>query len=87
MVSNEVISSEELSRTKSARCSPCLDSIYFPFSFSFSSSFSFDRLCATTHSTHANMSFGFSPSDIIAAVALAYKIYEKCFTRAQGAGA
>ena len=32
------------------------------------------------------MSFGFSPSDILVAVRLAAEIYDKCFTRAQGAG-
>ena len=32
------------------------------------------------------MSFGFSAGDFIAAMRLAAEIYEKCFTKAQGAG-
>lgn len=32
------------------------------------------------------MSFGFSLSDIVLACQLAYTVYDRCFTRANGAG-
>lgn len=32
------------------------------------------------------MSFGFSLSDIVLSYQLAFKVYDRCFTRAHGAG-